>query len=123
MFPLWQWIDSHRIPLVPKYILCHSEAEAEAVLHRLPANDGEEPPVNILARTTATGLQIVIVPRRSHRPSCYGTEGDDCVLLSPASVDMGGVWILPREIDFQSLSAEKLKEIISETTYRANELQ
>lgn len=123
MFPLWQWIDSHCIPLAPKYILCHSETEAEAVLHRLPANDGGEPPVNILARTTATGLQIVIVPRRRHRPSCYGTEGDDCVLLSPASVDMGGVWILPRKIDFQSLSAEKLKEIISETTYRADELQ
>lgn len=122
MFPLWQWVDAKRMPMAPKYIVCRSEAEAEAVLDSLPAEAGEEPPVNILARSTEGKVQIVIVPRRRHRPSCYGTEGNDCVLLSPASVDMGGVWILPRLTDFQNLSAAKLNEIILETTYRADEL-
>ncbi len=32
---------------------------------------------------------------QKHRPSFYGTEGYDCMLLSPAAVDMGGVFITP----------------------------
>lgn len=121
-FPLWGWIDSESLPEAPAYIVCHSAEEAEKVLQNMPHKTDEEPDVNILVRHTPTGLDIAIVPRRKHRPGCYGTEGKDCVLLSPASVDMGGVWILPREYDYVNLTAKELKEIICETAYTIVEL-
>lgn len=121
-FPMWKWIEEDTLPAAPAYLVCHSAEDTEKRLENLPHKMEDEPDVNILARHTPKGDDIVIVPRRKHRPDCYGTDGDGCVLLSPASVDMGGVWILPREYDFTTLTAEKLKEIICETAYTQAEL-
>ena len=115
--PIWRWLESGRMPDKPKYIVCHSVGKAEFMLGQLDKGAHAEPDVNILARAGEEGLDIVIVSRRAHRPSCYGTEGEECVLLSPASVDMGGVWILPREFDFQNLTSKKLEEIIDEVCF------
>lgn len=121
-FPVWRWIDTDSLPESPAYILCHSADEAENILEKLPHRPEEEPDVNILARSHDNKIDIAIIPRRKHRPSCYGTEGEGCVLLSPASVDMGGVWVLPREYDYRTLTAAKLKDIICETAYKRSEL-
>ena len=46
------------------------------------------------------GWQILIFPREKHRPWQYFEEGEKNILLSPASVDMGGTLITPLEKDF-----------------------
>lgn len=81
----------------------------------IPVPEGEkEPMMNLLCYPTPAGVRLVVIPRKRHRPSCYGTEGEGTMLLSPASVDMGGVFITPLEKDFNALDAEKITEIIGE---------
>lgn len=81
----------------------------------LPQNEGEtEPMMNILCYKQDDKVNLVVIPRKRHRPSFYGTEGDDTMLLSPASVDMGGVFITPLEKDFNRVDAEVIKKIYDE---------
>ncbi len=82
----------------------------------LPVAEGDtEPMMNILCYVTDEGdARIVVIPRKRHRPSFYGTEGDNAILLSPAAVDMGGVFITPREIDFNRLDSSLVATVFDE---------
>ena len=57
---------------------------------------------------------VFIFPRAKHRPACYTAEGEDNLLSSPASVDLGGVFITPVEKDFRKITAEDVAQILSE---------
>lgn len=89
----------------------------------LPVPEGErEPMMNVLCYTTAAGMRMVIIPRKQHRPSFYGTEGPDTMLLSPASVDMGGVFITPLEKDFDKIDADIVRRIFDELCLSKEEI-
>jgi ATP adenylyltransferase/5',5'''-P-1,P-4-tetraphosphate phosphorylase II len=71
--------------------------------------------INILVNySDETGWRVIIFPREKHRPSHYFAEGEDNILLSPASVDVGGVCITPLEKDFNKIDEEILRQIFSE---------
>ncbi len=90
----------------------------------LPVPEGEqEPMMNILCYATAAGVRMVVIPRKRHRPSFYGTEGADCMLISPASVDMGGVFITPRPEDFERLDATIINRIFDELCLSQEEVE
>lgn len=77
--------------------------------------DGEkEPMMNIISWYQNEHWYSCIIPRQKHRPSCFYIEGDSNILLSPASVDMGGVFITPLEKDFNKITAEDMKAILKE---------
>lgn len=77
--------------------------------------DQWETPVNILVTKVAPGLtRMVVIPRGAHRPSFYGTEGEECMMLSPASVDMGGLFILPRRVDFDRIDDKIIRQTFKE---------
>ncbi len=85
----------------------------------LEVKEGEwEPMLNLLAWTVKEGDAVKYVAlvylREKHRPSHYFAEGDANILLSPASVDMGGVFITPLEKDFNKVSEKELTEIADE---------
>ena len=89
----------------------------------LPIPEGEpEPMLNILCWYTAEGWNLMIVPRKKHRPDCYYAEGDDNILLSPASVDMGGVFITPLEKDFNKITAEDVAKIYAEVCFSEEQM-
>lgn len=58
-------------------------------------------------------LRMIVVPRQRHRPSCYG-DGEGCMLVSPGAIDMAGIVILPREHDFQTITDDALRSILSQ---------
>ncbi|MDE5661511.1 MAG: DUF4922 domain-containing protein, partial [Muribaculaceae bacterium] len=96
----------------------------DRVYAAMPVPEGEsEPMMNILCYTTPAGVRMVVIPRKKHRPSFYGTEGDDCMLLSPASVDMGGVFITPRPEDFKRLDADIVNRIFDELCLSRSEIE
>jgi len=70
-----------------------------------------EPMLNILAYHSQEGWVIHLIPRKLHRPSQFFAEADDQILLSPASVDLGGVIITPREEDFNRISQDDVADI------------
>ncbi len=74
---------------------------------------GEEPNLNILS-WYSNQWRIIIFPRNKHRPWQYFAEGDANILLSPASVDLGGTLITPLEKDFNKITAEDITDIMKQ---------
>lgn len=93
------------------------------LLEAMPVPEGErEPMMNILCFSTPAGERLVVIPRKRHRPSFYGTEGTDCMLISPASVDVGGVFITPRPEDFARMDADAIRRVLNEVCLNSEEL-
>lgn len=85
-------------------------------------NDKPEPMLNILVSHNESGWIIHIFPRKVHRPVQFFMEGDDKILLSPASVDLGGVIITPREEDFLKITKDDVADIFSQVCFDESEL-
>lgn len=92
----------------------------ERFAHTQP--DRPEPMLNVLASHSDGRWTIHIVPRSVHRPACYFAEGENRILLSPASVDIGGVFITPREEDFMKITARDIIAILGEVCLGEEEL-
>lgn len=73
----------------------------------------EDDETNILVWKDAGEYVTVVIPRRKHRPECYGTA-DDQYLVSPGALDMAGLIITPRLEDFQRLTPEAIASILKE---------
>lgn len=111
--------DAPRHTLV---ITSPSATDAEQLFRRvydaLPVAPGEdEPMLNLLALYEPAGWTLFVFPRHKHRPSCYFAEGDARLLCSPASVDLGGVFILPREEDFLRIGSHEIEEMLNEVCW------
>ncbi len=84
--------------------------------------DTDEPMLNALMRSDGGMTTLVVIPRKRHRPSFYGT-GDGEMVVSPASVDLGGVLITPRKEDFDRIDDSIAAEIFSELCYSPAEAE
>ena len=81
----------------------------------LDIKDGEkEPMLNIVTWYEKSKWVSCIFPREVHRPKCYFAEGEGNILLSPASVDLSGVCVLPLEKDFEKITAEDINTVFQE---------
>ena len=83
----------------------------------LPLKEDEtEPMMNIVAWRSEEGFVSIVFPREKHRPDCYSAEGEAQCLVSPGSLDMAGLLILPRQSDFEGMIAELAKAILREVS-------
>jgi hypothetical protein len=82
--------------------------------------DEPEPMLNILTSWEAGRWTIHIFPRQLHRPWQYFEEGEKQIILSPASVDMGGVLITPRAVDFDKISMKDAQDIFEQVCLDEN---
>lgn len=82
------------------------------VLSGTPTED--EPMMNLLSWYEAGRWIVVVLPRKKHRPDCFFAEGENQLTISPASVDLGGVFITPLEKDFVKITSDILQGIIQE---------
>ena len=95
----------------------------------LPIADKQpEPDLNILSWRQEGGpsapdhIVSVIFVRKKHRPDCYYAEGKNQLLISPGSIDMGGLIITPREVDYKCLTAHAAANILREVTISESEM-
>ena len=119
----------------PVFVIRSLPAESDSLLCQrvykaLPiVGDEAEPRLNIVCwrqeGTSSRPDEIVtlIFPRSKHRPDCYYAEGTEQLLISPGALDMCGLFITPREQDFNALTAEKAQAILQEVTLNAEELK
>ncbi len=101
-----------------------AQSYALRLLDLLPVPQGaDEPMVNALCwwNTGDRTWRLVIIPRRKHRPACYGL-GDGQLLLSPGAVDMGGLWAVPERKDFDILTSETIQALYDELCMSRQEL-
>jgi hypothetical protein len=71
-----------------------------------------EPMMNALCSFSSGKWTIHLFPRKAHRPSQFYEKGEKQMLISPGSVDFGGVFILPRREDFDKISKENIVDIL-----------
>ena len=102
-------------------IVSHTEKHDVELFSRLyealPLKEDEtEPMMNIVAWRNGDAFISVVFPREKHRPDCYSAEGEAQCLVSPGSLDMAGLMILPRQSDFEGMTAERAKAILREVS-------
>jgi SpoIID/LytB domain protein len=83
----------------------------------------EEPMLNLLSWFDEEQWKCVVFPRKAHRPSCYFQEGDAKMLISPASVEMGGLIVTARSEDFERVCETDLRTIFQEVSLCEDEVQ
>jgi glycosyltransferase involved in cell wall biosynthesis len=111
-------VDSYIVPLfmvVSGSVSCSKEL-MKTLVKALPLADGEsEPMMNVIAfHSKDDGYVTIVVPRSSHRPACYGIEGESARLVSPGALDMAGLVITPREKDFIEISQDEAVAMLNE---------
>ncbi|MDE7376186.1 MAG: DUF4922 domain-containing protein, partial [Muribaculaceae bacterium] len=115
---------------VPSQIACFKlvgstpedvEKQFDDLYASLPAVGDEEPMMNVLCRYEDGRYVLTVIPRKRHRPSFYG-DGEGQMLVSPASVDLAGVLITPREKDFNDIDEQAIEKIYKELCYSPEEL-
>ncbi len=115
---------SHPYFLIRTAEVVNGEKAFDMVYDRLVIPEGEpEPMLNVLCRYEAGVWSILVFPRKKHRPACYFAEGEANILISPASVDMGNVFITPLEKDFEKITAADIKQIFDECCLNEEELR
>lgn len=84
--------------------------------------EGEtEPRFNLFSYWTGAEFRSVVVFRSKHRSHHYFSEGPDHLTMSPGCADMGGVFIVPVEAEFEKLTPELLNEMIAEVSITAED--
>ena len=102
-------------------IVSHTEKHDVELFSRLyealPLKEDEtEPMMNIVAWRNGDTFISVVFPREKHRPDCYSAEGEAQCLVSPGSLDMAGLMILPRQRDFEGMTSERAKAVLREVS-------
>lgn len=95
----------------------------DRLYNALPNVEGEEPMMNILARYEENRYIILLFPRGKHRPDRYYAEGNAQMLVSPATVEMGGLIITPRKTDYEHITAQDIREIYTEVSLSHNQIE
>jgi hypothetical protein len=81
----------------------------------------EEPMINVAGYGTHDkGSQgrwrLLIFPRRKHRPEAFFRKGEERLVISPGVIDMGGVFVAPKERDFERLNTALVEGIYQEVS-------
>ena len=84
--------------------------------------EGEKEPLfNLFSYWKDGEFRSVIVFRSRHRSHHYFSEGPDHLTMSPGCADMGGVFIVPVEEEYERLSPELLEEMVREVSITEEE--
>ena len=60
-------------------------------------------------------LRVVVIPRTAHRPRCYSLPEGERLMVSPGTIDMAGILVLPRREDFERITEEDIRRIYADT--------
>lgn len=82
-----------------------------------------EPMMNALCTFSEDRWTVHLFPRKAHRPTHFYEEGEKQILISPGSVDFGGVFILPRREDFEKITRDDIVDILEQVCVDQNTFQ
>lgn len=78
--------------------------------------DKVEPMMNVLCSWKEGKWTIHLFPRKAHRPTQFFASGSGQLLISPGSVDLGGVFVVPRSEDFDKITREDIVDILAQVS-------
>ena len=122
---MWQLDDAPRATFVIEAASSNlAERLFDAFYDEMPLKaDDDEPMMNILAWYDENKWVVCLFPRAKHRPKCYTETGDKNMLISPASVDLGGVFIVPLEKDYEKITAKDIESILQEVCLSPEDME
>lgn len=82
----------------------------------------KEPMMNILAWQEEERWITCVFPRRELRPSCYYAAGNKNIVVSPATVEMGGLFAVPLEKDYLKITSADIQTILQEVCLPEEEI-
>lgn len=84
--------------------------------------EGEsEPMFNLFTFYTEGEFRSIVIFRSRHRSHHYFSDGPDHLTMSPGCADMGGVFIVPVEEEYEKLTPGLLAEMLEEVTLDKSE--
>ncbi len=76
----------------------------------------DEPMMNIICFRAPGQYTMLLFPRAKHRPDAFYLNGEDCLSVSPAVAEVGGIIVTPREKDFGRMDASLVEDIFREVS-------
>jgi len=132
LFPIEKDTDGMRGLVVPNYarnVILLRDSVRSRLIERVNrvigvlaemTNKRPEPLINIAVFHRGGEWTVYIFPRSKHRPDIYHT-GE--LTVSPASIDLCGIFVVPFEKDFARISGEDVAAIFREVTLDNGMLQ
>ena len=133
LFPIERDTSEMSGPVVPDYarnVFLFRAADRARLLDQLEhairllasvTGHADEPLINIAAfHDGEDGWSVFLFPRGKHRPEVFYT-GE--LTVSPASIDLCGVFVVPLEKDFGRISGKDIGDIFREVTLPASQLE
>ncbi|MCC6550719.1 MAG: DUF4922 domain-containing protein [Ignavibacteriaceae bacterium] len=93
-----------------------NEVESFISFYKKFSGGSAEPMMNIVScKDRKTGdIYVLILLRSKHRPDVYFADEPERLVISPASVDVGGKIITPRKEDFDRINEELIASVFDE---------
>jgi len=79
--------------------------------------DEIEPMLNIVCTFEDGKWFTFVLPRKTFRPWQYSAEGEQQLLVSPATVEMCGIFITPIEAHFEKITKEDVESILKQASF------
>ena len=76
-----------------------------------------EPLMNVVCTYENNKWFVFVLPRKAFRPWQYSAEGDEQLLVSPATVEMCGIFITPVESHFLKITREDIQSILQQVSF------
>ena len=80
--------------------------------------EGVEPMMNVVCLYREGKWYLFVIPRGAFRPWQYTAEGDKQLLVSPATVEVSGLFITPVKEHFERITKEDVVDILSQCTIK-----
>ena len=81
----------------------------------IPEGD-KEPMFNLFTFYSDGEFRSIVIFRSRHRSHHYFSDGPDHLTMSPGCADMGGVFIVPVEEEYEKMTPELLSEMLAEVS-------
>ena len=94
----------------------------EKLYAHLQKVENVEPMMNMVCSYEGEEWLTFILPRGAFRPWQYDAQGDQQLLISPATVEMSGVFITPIEAHFNKITKEDIQNILEQSTVNSQQL-
>ena len=106
-----------------RVVYCIESADADALKEAFMKlynswvkEEGVEPMMNVVCLYREGKWYLFVIPRGAFRPWQYTAEGDKQLLVSPATVEVSGLFITPVKEHFERITKEDVVDILTQCT-------
>ena len=118
-------VDIYTIDDYLRVVYCIESADKDALreafmklYNSLVKEEGVEPMMNVVCLYREGRWYLFVIPRGAFRPWQYTAEGDEQLLVSPATVEVSGLFITPVKEHFERITKEDVVDILKQCTIK-----